>query len=230
MITEIKIKQENDRLFEEGAFEGQTSEYYPDFDIKGEKRSDRYRVDEHTVKLTTIGCIIANRDKNCLSLNFANPVHAGGGYIMGARAQEESICRASGLYYTISTETAYYRDNIPRYTAGGRDNFIYSSNVPVIRDDSFVRLDDPIRTSFITSAAVNRYASLISHKHANEIMEQRIRKIISFAVTKEPEMLILGAYGCGAFGNRRDEVLPMFERAINDLTGGCSAEIVFAIP
>ena len=230
MLEEIRIKKENDALYEEGAFEGQYSEYYPDLEIKGEKRTDCYRVDTHTVKMTTVGCIIANRGRRALALNFANPVHAGGGYVMGAKAQEESLCRASGLYYTISRETRYYSDNIPHYLTGCTDNIIYSVNVPVIRDDSFKLLDEPIMADFITSAAVNRYGARISHKHANEIMDRRIRKIISFAASKEPELLILGAYGCGAFGNRRDEVLPMFEAAINDLTGGIRTEIVFAIP
>ena len=230
LTDNIRIKRANDDLFTIGDFDGAVSEYYPDFEIKGSPREDKYSVEEGTVKLTTIGCIIENRDTHSLSLNFANPVNAGGGYVIGATAQEESICRATGLYYTIRDVRKYYSDNIPHYAGGCTDNLIYSKNVLVHRDDSGKLLEKPFRTDFITSAAVNRYGSMISHKRANEIMERRIRKLISFAVSVSPPLLILGAYGCGAFGNRRDEVLPMFERAINDLTGGTDMKIIFAIP
>lgn len=230
MFDLLKVKKENDDLFEIGTFDGMTSEYYKDYDISGTPRAEHYRVDEHTVKMNTIECILANAPKRCLALNFANPVHAGGGYIYGAKAQEEDICRASGLYFAIREVKKYYTDNIAHYPRGCTDNFIYTENVPVVRDDKYNMLKTPVLADFITSAAVNRYGSAVSHKHANEIMERRIRKFISFCAVKNPQVLILGAYGCGAFGNRRDEVLPMFERAINDLTGECTSDIVFAIP
>lgn len=230
MMDYIKIKKENDSLFEIGTFDGQTSEYFPDQEIKGSPREDKYTVSDNIVKQTTIGCLIANREVYAAALNFANPVFCGGAYVMGGNAQEESLCRASGLYYTIRDVRKYYDDNRPHYVTGATDNLIYSENVPIIRDDSGRMLDEPFKASFITSAAVNRYASPMSHRRTNEIMERRIRKLISFAAQHDPELLILGAYGCGAFGNRRDEVLPMFERAINDLTGGCRMKIVFAIP
>ena len=47
--------------------------------------------------------------------------------------------------------------------------------------------------------------------------------------SEKPEVMVLGAFGCGAFGNKREKVLPAFERAINKYTDG-SAEIIFAIP
>ena len=36
-----------------------------------------------------------------LALNFANGVHAGGGFLNGARAQEEALYRSSALYSTL---------------------------------------------------------------------------------------------------------------------------------
>ncbi len=41
------------------------------------------------------------RVKNILVLNFANPVHPGGGVRRGARAQEEDLCRKSSLLYSL---------------------------------------------------------------------------------------------------------------------------------
>lgn len=47
-------------------------------------------------------------DKKIIALNFANAMYADGGYILGGNAQEESLCRASMLYYTIKTQKRFY--------------------------------------------------------------------------------------------------------------------------
>ncbi|MBQ5310570.1 MAG: TIGR02452 family protein [Oscillospiraceae bacterium] len=229
-IDNLRLKHENDNYAEIGGFDGQYSEYIPDIEPTGFPREDNYRVCDHIVPMTTIGCIIANRGKDMLALNFANANFAGGGYVIGAKAQEEDICRASGLYYTIRDKVEFYQANHFTDAKGYTNGMIYSARVPVIRDDTGRMIDEPVLCSFITSPAVNRYAAMISHSKANTIMEERIRRINTLGIQKRPDMLILGKFGCGAFGNSWDEVSPMFERAINDLTGGSSTEIVFAIP
>ena len=60
-------------------------------------------------------------------------------------------------------------------------------------------------------------------------MERRITKLVQLAVSGKPDVIVLGAFGCGAFGNKREEILPMFERAAGTY-GGNDAEIIFAIP
>ncbi|MBQ5316189.1 MAG: TIGR02452 family protein [Oscillospiraceae bacterium] len=229
-IDNIKLKHENDNMFDIGSFDGQYSEYVPDIMPTGFPREEPYRISEHTVPMTTIGCILANRGRDVLALNFANANFAGGGYIFGAKAQEEDICRASGLYYTIKDTVEFYQANHFTDAKGYTHGMIYSSRVPVVRDDNGRILEEPMLCGFITSPAVNRYAARISHKKANEIMEERIRRIITLGMQKRPDILVLGKYGCGAFGNRWEEVGPMFERAVNDLTGRTETEIVFAIP
>ena len=230
VLDYLKIKSDNDNMYDLGTFDGQYSEYIPDLIPTGFSREDEYRICDHTAAMTTIGCIIANRDKDVLALNFANANFAGGAYVVGGKAQEEDICRASGLYYTIKDTVEFYHANRFTDMKGYTHGMIYSARVPVVRDDTGRMLESPVRCGFITSPAVNRYAARISHKTANEIMEERIRRIITLGIQKRPDVLILGKYGCGAFGNRWEEVGPMFERAINDLTGGSSTKIVFAIP
>ena len=42
-----------------------------------------------------------------LVMNFANAIHPGGGFLKGARAQEEALCRCSTLYKSISSNKAF---------------------------------------------------------------------------------------------------------------------------
>lgn len=51
--------------------------------------------------------------------------------------------------------------------------------------------------------------------------------IKALKIKAENDKIFVG--GCGAFGNKREKVLPSFERAINKYTDG-NAEIIFAIP
>ena len=60
-------------------------------------------------------------------------------------------------------------------------------------------------------------------------MQNRIENIIMLAADHEPDILILGAFGCGMFGNRREVVYPMFEQAINCYISD-QIKVIFADP
>ncbi|MBQ8569416.1 MAG: TIGR02452 family protein [Oscillospiraceae bacterium] len=226
----LKIKSENDRIFENGGFGEMRSVYYKDYPLTDrDGKRPYYSVSEHIVSMTTTECILANRDKRIIALNFANAHYPGGAYVMGGNAQEEALCRCSGLYYTIREAKEYYNANhrhiLPDYT----DGMIYSENVPVIRNDMGELLEKPVICSFITCPAVNRRMAAMSDKKVDQIMEKRIARIVSLAADKKPDVMIFGAFGCGVFGNKRSSVFPLFEAAINKYTDG-SAEILFAVP
>ncbi len=233
MLNNIKIKSDNDHIFKNGDFHGMISETV--FSVSGIpeiKREKYFSVAENTVKATTIQAILSRAGHgNITALNFANAMYAGGAYVLGGNAQEESLCRASMLYYTIRKQKDYYRRNrlhvLPDYT----DTMIYSENVPLIRNDSGGLLEKAVLCSFITCPAVNRTFAkfMFSQKRINHIMYTRIKKIITLALEKKTDILILGAFGCGAFGNRRKTVLPIFEEIINKYVPD-SVEVVFAVP
>lgn len=233
MVDYIKIKRENDCIFKESSFHAMTSETvfsFPEF--QQVKREKYFSVEKNTEQVTTVQAVISRAEQgNITALNFANAMYAGGAYVLGGNAQEESICRSSMLYYTIRTQKDYYRKNrlhvFPDYT----DTMIYSENVPVIRNNDGTLLENPVLCNFITSPAVNRTFAkfMFSGKKINHIMYKRIEKIIILALEKKTDILILGAFGCGMFGNRRETVLPMFEEIINKYVPD-SIEVVFAIP
>ncbi len=229
-MTNISIKKANDKLYKTNMFECMRSEFVKDFVPVEKNEISDFSVSENTVKLTTTGCIIQNAGKKMIALNFANAIVAGGAYIIGGSAQEESLCRASGLYYTIKQQKSFYRQNRLHIFADYTDGMIFSENVKVIRDDAGNILENPVMCDFITCPAVNRYeAFFLGSKKLDMVMKRRIEKILSFAESKHPEILILGAFGCGAFGNKRETVFPLFEEAIKKYSGR-KTKIVFAVP
>lgn len=125
----------------------------------------------------------------------------------------------------------YYRKNrlhiLPDYT----DLIIYSENVPIIRNDRGELLKEAVSCSFITCPAVNRTFArfMFSERNIDRKMYGRIKRIITLAVMKSPDIVVLGAFGCGMFGNKRKKVLPMFEELINKYVPD-NIEVFFAIP
>lgn len=229
----IKIKSENDKIFKNHNFPDMYSETFTSVpELQKITRSQVFKISENISPVTTVKAILDNSDYNkIIALNFANAMYAGGGYVLGGNAQEESLCRASMLYYTIKTQKEYYRTNrlhiLPDYT----DCMIYSGNVPVMRDESGKLLENPVKCDFITCPAVNRTFAkfMFTDKKITSKMTVRINKIISLAVSKKPDVIILGAFGCGMFGNKRDVIFSIFENTINNLVPD-SIKIIFAVP
>ena len=65
-----------------------------------------------------------------LALNFANGIKPGGGFLGGARAQEEVLCRSSALYETLKDDPMY--DHHRKRSRPDSTNWmIYSPEVPI---------------------------------------------------------------------------------------------------
>ena len=164
-----------------------------------------------------------------VSLNFASATQPGGGFLGGARAQEEYLCRSSALFVTIkdSPMYEYHRDN---WTPFYSDAMIYSGDVPVFRDDQHDLLATPYLASFITSAApLAKKVPPHEHPKLPNVIFHRIVKILSVAKSKGHDSLILGAWGCGAFGNDGHLVSELFHRMLTVEFAGSFKEVTFAI-
>ena len=230
-MNALQIKHENDALFRDGHFPEMRSEIFRDIPADPVQRETAFRGEEHILQTDTVSAVLQFRGRRVCALNFANANFPGGAYVLGGNAQEEALCRASLLYYTIRTAHGFYRANhlhvLPDYT----DTMIYSRHVPVIRDNAGNRLETPMNCDFLTSPAVNRTFAkfLMPQRRIDRIMAGRIEKIIQLAAMQRPEVLILGAFGCGVFGNRREAVYPLFEAAINQYLPE-DMEVIFADP
>lgn len=231
MLRNIQIMLENRRIFKNGSFPDMQSETVTNPSVPQVQRTSVYRIAEHMMATDTISCVLANSTSRCVALNFANAMFPGGAYLLGGNAQEEALCRASLLYYTIAAQKTYYRRNrlhvLPDYT----DTLIISHHVPIIRDKDGTLLKTPVLCDFLTCPAVNRTFAkfLFTPKHCNAVMERRIAKIVQLAVAGNPETIVFGAFGCGVFGNKREIVYPLFEQAINRYVPD-HIQVVFADP
>lgn len=229
VIKFLKIKFENDKIFKNGDYSQMKSQVFHSVHSDTIQRKQLFKVNEHLIKSDTISAILNHGQGKIIALNFSNANLAGGGYILGGNAQEEALCRASLLHNTIKKCKKFYWKNrlhfLPTYT----HTMIYSQNVPIIRDNDGNLLKEPKLCDFITCPAVMRTFAkfMFSNNKINQIMQERINRIIQLSTIGQPETLILGAFGCGAFGNKREIVYPMFEQAINQYIDD-KVKIIFA--
>ena len=183
---------------------------------------------ENMTTLEAARCLISE-GRRPAALNFASATDPGGGFLGGARAQEEYLARSSGLYACIRDNEMYAfhrsrRD--PLYT----NYAIYSPDVPVFRADDGSLLDEPYTVGIITCPAVN--AGKMPPERRSETgpaMWMRILKVLSIAVKHAHDSIVLGAWGCGAFGNDGREIAGLFHRALEQNFKGGYRRVVFAI-
>ncbi len=161
-----------------------------------------------------------------LALNFANGIRPGGEFLSGARAQEEVLCRSSALYSTL-VDDPMYEAHRQRPQADSSDWAIYSPEVPVFRLDNGTALSQPWLLNILTCAAP--YEPSIGKQESAKLLRQRIYRVLAIARAYGYSTLVLGAWGCGAFGNDPQQTAVDFKQALENDFKGVFSDIVFAI-
>lgn len=155
--------------------------------------------------------------------NFASATTPGGGVVKGSSAQEECLCRCSTLYFCLNSPdmwAGFYTPN--RYGATNalhKDDCIYTPEVTVFKSDSASPQTLPEKewynVNIITCAAPNLREKpsnsmnvgdgdeqiQITDKELLALHEKRLTRILDVAVKNGNEIVVLGAFGCGAFRN-----------------------------
>ncbi|KDQ09704.1 hypothetical protein BOTBODRAFT_36802 [Botryobasidium botryosum FD-172 SS1] len=145
-------------------------------------------------------------------LNFASATKPGGGFINGARAQEESIARASTLYPTLITRTAKeFHQLHKRDERGGfyTHAMVYSPGVVVFRDDNGA-WTEPFKIDVLTCAAVNagdvrrspRGRNPDVEKKIGREMKERMGRLLYLFEKEGVKDIVLGSFGTGVFRNK----------------------------
>ncbi|MGW2418682.1 TIGR02452 family protein [Streptomyces sp. NPDC001709] len=147
-------------------------------------------------------------------LNFASARNPGGGYLNGAQAQEEALCRASALYACLLTARSFYDHHRAHRDPFYTDRVIHSPAVPVFRDDRGRLLPEPYLAGFLTAAAPN--AGVVRRTEPERAAElpgalaARAERVLEAAAAHGYRRLVLGAWGCGVFQNDPVQVAGAF--------------------
>jgi len=184
--------------------------------------------------LQLLACSGEPRNTSPGVLNFASARNPGGGFTTGAAAQEETLARSSALYPCL---TKYFDDFfVPSRRAESGSythSVIYSPDVPVFRDDSGTLLDSAYVSSFVTAAAPNvgsmRRTCGDAEAEAAAVLQERIPRVLDVFARHGVVDLVLGAWGCGVFGNSPKVVASIFARELRGRFQGHFRHVIFAV-
>ena len=187
--------------------------------------------------------------KKVAVLNFASASNPGGGVVNGSSAQEECLCRCSTLYCNLTEDFMWKNFYQPHRHAANpihNDDLIYTPDVVIFKSDTpYPRLlpqNKWTKVNVITCAAPNlrerpsnafntgdgNQAVKISPAQLEQIHIQRGRKILATAAANKNEVIILGAFGCGAFMNNPEIVANAYTKLIKEFKNAFKV-IEFAI-
>ena len=160
-------------------------------------------------------------------LNFASAKNPGGGFLGGAQAQEESLARSSGLYPCLLAAPGFYSFHRAQHDLRYSNRMIYSPDVPFFKDDDGAILETPYFASVITSAAPNYGAVERTQMHdlpsVPAVLLERAGSVLRLAAHHGHTKLILGAWGCGVFGNPPELVASSFKQLLQ--AGGAFSSV-----
>jgi len=161
---------------------------------------------------------LSRKKGNVAILNMASPLRPGGGVLNGATSQEESLCVTTTLLPSLKEE--WYR--LP--DVGG----IFSPDVCVFRlpgngDEAERELGKTQRFHVgVVSAAMLRFPDIVegsqgmlyANERDREMVGRKMRAVLRILKSKGVERVVLGAWGCGAYGNPVTEVAKAWKRVI----------------
>lgn len=169
--------------------------------------------------------------------NFASATNPGGGVTKGSNAQEECLCRCSSLYFCLNTKQMWEQFYTPHKMMRDpihNDDIIYTPSVTVFKSDTALPVlmpeEDWYKVNVITCAAPNLRvqpsnafntgdgdtSAKITDKELIAIHEKRLRRILDVALMNGNEVVILGAFGCGAFANNPEVVAKAAKKVIQE--------------
>ena len=188
-------------------------------------------------KKRTYEAASAYKEQQVCVHNFASASNPGGGVTKGAGAQEECLCRCSDLYFCLNTQemwNGFYGPHRNAHDPLHNDDIIYTPDIQVFKTDTanpkLMPEKDWYQVNVITCAAPNlrkkpsnaynsgdgQKAVKIKDKDLLQLHEKRLRRMLDVAVLEGNEVIILGAFGCGAFSNNPEVVARAAKNVIGD--------------
>ena len=235
----MNLCKNNDRIRESVHNSAQRQKLILEGDTIAEPEKNRYQeAAQITVsKKRTFEAAAAYKDTKTAVHNFASASNPGGGVERGANAQEECLCRCSGLFNCLNTPdvwSGFYMAHRSAHDPIHNDDIIYTPDVLVFKSDTvrpeLLNEADWYPVDVITCAAPNlrekpdnafntgdgRDAVKITHKELLAIHEKRLQRILDVALDHGVETIVLGAFGCGAFMNDPNIVAQASKNVVNE--------------
>jgi len=161
-------------------------------------------------------------EKPVLILNFANPHRPGGGIRAKPGTQEEHLCVKTTLLCSLETQEAwpFYQTNLDCGTQAQTDSILFSPNTMVIRNPDLSLREDPFPVAVMTvSAPIASRMEQEELPNLENILCSRIHGMLRAAAAEGYTRLVLGAWGCGNFGNDPELVARLFRDALKEPAG-----------
>ncbi|BAN75157.1 MULTISPECIES: TIGR02452 family protein [Lacticaseibacillus] len=149
-------------------------------------------------------------------MNFASPVHPGGGVAFGARAQEEAIAKGTFLVPALEQHMAdYYDQNCKQPNRGlFSSKLIYAEHVRQVFDDQGRRLPKKYVDVVTVAAPDRRVDPQLDDATAMKDIAFKVLQTLRAFKAHDVDQLILGAFGTGVFGNPVKPVAGVFRKAL----------------
>lgn len=168
--------------------------------------------------------------------NFASATNPGGGVTRGSRAQEECLCRCSTLYPVLNTPelwNRFYKFHRMRQDMRYTDTCVYSPGIKIVKTDTDkpqrMKQEDWVDVDVITCAAPNLrerpYNTMnpgqgktvkVSDSELLELHKKRAAHLLCAAAANGAEVVVLGAFGCGAFQNKPEIVAQAYRSVLEE--------------
>jgi uncharacterized protein (TIGR02452 family) len=169
---------------------------------------------ENESTLAGISALLREGCTPVAALNFASARNPGGGFLSGSQAQEESLARSSGLHASLMQAGEFYDHHRNSPSLLYSDRLILSPRCPVFRDDAGTLLETVHHVAFISGAAPNTGALRVHQPQelpqVPDTVSRRIKHVLALAAAQGYPHLVLGAWGCGVFGNDPAQVAGAF--------------------
>ena len=223
----VKASIENTRLYMEG-----------DTPTLPEPRAAKAKVLVNKHKTLEAALLIRNKypDARIAIHNFASATNPGGGVTRGSRAQEECLCRTTTLYPVLNTDEnwqRFYQFHRSRHDQRYTDACLYTPGIVAVKTDDDVpqrmNKQDWLKLDVLTCAAPNLRPYPSNAMNASpcksikmtdadllQLHEHRARHLLSVAATNGADIVILGAFGCGAFQNKPETVAKAYAHVLPD--------------
>lgn len=208
---------------------------------KNEFRVDNIPTNEEETKIIVrnVDCLeegvrLCREGYNPAILNMASRRHPGGGVMLGAGAQEESLFRRTNLFRSLYQFTEYfinhvwYKKYITPVSTGEcyplDRNFggIYTPGALLFREDEqhgYQLMESPKHLSFISVAGMNRPKIKDATHIADDLIEgtkNKMRTILRIGLRHGHDSLVLGAFGCGAYRNPPSHIAKLFHEVFEE--------------